>query len=202
MLLTVKWKSIQFLYQPPSLRSPTNAALGRVFLTQWILTLEMLQWIFYNMQTTHLWCIVRSSIVLRSFTWEMAVMHLCVRRFFLNCGSTHVNTSSIPLANALAHYLVQYNSTNPPCPSLNSATSSCSFTLGYSMFKFCHKGTTINDLVGGGAEEIEKKNSEALLQEKINIKRPLKRHSRGKNKSIFDSSSAPPPQIINGRPLN
>ncbi len=43
------------------------------------------------------------------------------------------------------------------------------------------KGTTIND-VGGGAEEIEKKKiSEALLQEKINLKRP----SPGKNWLFF-----------------
>ena len=41
------------------------------------------------------------------------------------------------------------------------------------------KGTTINDL-GDGPEESEKKRiSEALLQEKINLKRP----SPGKNKS-------------------
>ncbi len=33
------------------------------------------------------------------------------------------------------------------------------------------KDTTINNL-GMGLEEIEKKNSEALLQEKINFKRP------------------------------
>ena len=49
------------------------------------------------------------------------------------------------------------------------------------------KGTTINDL-GGGPEEIEqKKISEALLQEKINLQRPspgkinFKRPSPGKN---------------------
>ena len=40
-----------------------------------------------------------------------------------------------------------------------------------------HKGTTINDL-GRGPEEIEKKNSEALLQGKINFEG----HSPGKDK--------------------
>ncbi len=51
------------------------------------------------------------------------------------------------------------------------------------------KGATINDL-GEGPEEIEKKKiSEALPQENI----IPKRHIHGKNKSIFDSSSCPPP---------
>ena len=54
---------------------------------------------------------------------------------------------------------------------------------------------TINDL-GVGPEEIEReKNSEALLQGKN-----FKRQSRGKNKFIFNFSTAPP-QIINSRPL-
>ena len=50
-------------------------------------------------------------------------------------------------------------------------------------------GTTINDL-GVGPEEIKKKNSKAILQEKINFMRPFpgkkkfKRHSRGKNEFI------------------
>ena len=48
----------------------------------------------------------------------------------------------------------------------------------------------IDDL-GGGLQEIEKENLDALLQEKINLKRPspekiiLKRYSSEKNKSIF-----------------
>ncbi len=53
----------------------------------------------------------------------------------------------------------------------------------------------VRELPGVGPEEIKKKFFEALLQEKI------KRHSHGKNKFIFNSSSAPP-QIVNGRPLN
>ncbi len=58
---------------------------------------------------------------------------------------------------------------------------------------------------GRARKKSEKINSEAHLREKIYRKRPspgkiiLKRHFRGKNKSIFDSSSAP--QIINGQPL-
>ena len=60
------------------------------------------------------------------------------------------------------------------------------------------KGTTINDL-GVGPEEIEEKKfrgpssgknkSQKAFQKKI----ILTRHSRGKNKSIFDFSSGPPP---------
>ncbi len=55
----------------------------------------------------------------------------------------------------------------------------------------------------------EKKNLDALLQEKMNLKRPflgeiiLKWLSHGKNKSMFDFSIAPHGhQIINGQPLN
>ncbi len=65
------------------------------------------------------------------------------------------------------------------------------------------KGTTINDL-GVGPEEIEKKMFEGARPGKNKFQKALnfKRHCRGKNKFIFDFSSAPPPQIINGWPLN
>ena len=42
-----------------------------------------------------------------------------------------------------------------------------------------------------------------LIKQEVKVATPntlVKRHSCGKNKSIFDFSSAPP-QIINGRPL-
>ena len=62
-------------------------------------------------------------------------------------------------------------------------------------------------MIWGGAEEIEKKNLGGPSPEK-KISRGFSRKkefSKGipaeKNKSIFDFSSSPPPQIINGRPL-